>query len=388
MISRRLILAGIGSAASLASLPACSFAAPLPQARTTKDAFAILETLAQRLVESGDVAGIAAGMTGRGFRKSAYFGMADIEGGVEISPDTEFRIASITKTFVAAAALQLEEAGKLSLDARVSEFFPKFPMGDKITLTQLLQHTSGLANWWDRMPPDAPDDFMNRPDAVEWLARMNDPFLFPPGTMRSYSNSGFVLLGKILEQAGNGDLDSVLANYVFTRVGAGQTAFEDLNRPDPKWAVGYRSSFTGLSPDPVLPPPFAAGGIRSTLHDQLAFGDALFLGQMLDPKSRVKMLEHARVADGRRVQDVTYVAPRAQAEEWPIDTSEMGYGLGINTWVQAGERFYSHAGLIDGFGSYFLHAPRKGITVSLLSNTFDGTSSLHEQVRRLLIGMP
>lgn len=386
MITRRSILAGMGSVASLGVLPSCSWAntPPAPVASTLKEGFAALSASALALVDDGDVAGIALGVSGVGVRKSAYFGFANLESRTPVSADTQFRIASITKPMVAACALQMEEEGALSLSSTVAEFFPEFPRASDVSLTHLLQHTSGLANWWDRMPAGTPDDFMNRPDAVQWLARMRDPYLFAPGTMRTYSNSGFVLLGKILERAAGNELDSVMRDYVFHRVGAGATGFETMiDRPRSNWAAGYQSELLGFERAELVPPPYAAGGLRSTLHDVLAFGDAVFLGPLLEDATRDRMVAHARVADGRLVQDAQYEGQGILAEQLSEDVTELGYGLGINTWVQWGERFYSHAGLIDGFASYFLHAPRTGLTFSVLTNTFAGTGELNQQARDL-----
>jgi D-alanyl-D-alanine carboxypeptidase len=389
MFSRRKAIAGIGATAGLIALPSCSRAAePLVAPQNTKSAFESFSRLASALVEKGRTAGIAVGMSGVGFRKSAYFGFSDIASKTKVGPDTQFRIASITKPIVAAATLQMVEAGRLSLQAPLSQFFPDFPNANEITVADLLQHTSGLANWWGRMPANTPNDFMNRSDAVTWLARMKNPFLFAPGTMRSYSNSGFVVLGKVLEQVEKAPLGQILDFYVLDRVGAAKTGFERARRQKDIWATGYQAGWSGFSEAPLVPPPYAAGGLRSTLHDQLAFSDALFLGPLLEAETKQRMLAHAKVRDGRLVQDAMYVAPGAEPEPMPENTSELGYGLGINTWVQLGERFYSHGGLIDGFSSYLLHAPRTGISVSILANTFQVTAELNEHARSLLRALP
>ena len=131
--------------------------------------------------------------------------------------------------------------------------------------------------------------------------------------------------------------------------------------------------------------PFAAGGLRSNLHDVLAFSDALFHERLLTNASSRKMFAHARVQDGRLVQDAMYDSPQAPAEDWPQNVTEFGYGLGINTWVQSEERFYSHSGLIDGFSAYLIHAPRTQMTVAVLSNSQDGTSGFGQLIRDELI---
>ena len=341
--------------------------------------------LATKRVDRGRVSGLAAGISGRGFRKIIYRGLSDRDRSVPVNERTQFRIASVTKPFIGACALQLEEARKLDIAQPLSDYFPKFPRSEQVTLYQLLTHTSGIANWWGRLPDGTPDDFMNSGRAHEWLGLMTPVYNFEPGTLREYSNSGYVLLGEIIEKATGTSLDRALREYVFSRVGASSTFVELRQSPTKDWALGYTPS---LRTAQNVPPPFGAGGLRATAHDVLAFADALFLGPLLEPQNQARMVAHAKVRDGRPVGDAMYVAPGSSPEPQPPSTTEMGYGLGINTWVQAGERFYSHAGLIDGFSSYLVHAPRTGTTAVLLSNTFQGTAPLHQAVRQSMIDAP
>lgn len=381
--NRRILLAGLG-AASLS---------PLALGKShgeswRRSAFSELANAASTLVEQRQVAGIAVGISARGFRQSAYHGVSDVQTNRPVTEATNFRIASVTKPIVAACVLQLLEADLVSLDETLDRFFPTFPKAEQITVYQLLTHTSGIANWWGRLPASAPDGFMNSGRANEWLAQMEPVFNFEPGTMREYSNSGYVLLGQIIEQITDEDLDTALQEYVLSRVGAGATFLERDLPPMPDWARGHTVEAGEFAPTAYVDPPFAAGGLRATLHDILAFGDAVFEGQLLQPETRSRMTAHAAVSDGRLVEEALYLPPGISPEVLPPEVTEMGYGLGINTWVQSEERFFSHAGLIDGFGSYFLHAPRTGTTVALLANTFQGTADLHELIRQILIKAP
>ena len=383
------------AAAALVSTPFVSTVDARAEARISREPrranrwrtemFDAAASQAEALVRDGQTAGVALGVSGRGFRKSAYFGYADIESRRLVSRETTFRIASVTKPIVAACTLQLSELGALSLDDALSDYLPDFPHADEITLRQLLNHTSGVGNWWGRLPADAPADFLNSGDAHRWLARMDPVFDFAPGTLRSYSNSGYILLGEVIAKAASLQTGAAIDALVLSRVGAGASYLEgerDLRRNQAK---GYAQNASGLTPVGYVSPPFTAGGMRASLHDLLAFGDALFLGPLLDTPTRTDMLAHARVADGRRVEDAMHHPEGVEPEPRPQDVSELGYGLGLNTWVQAGDRFYSHGGLIDGFGAYFLHAPRTGVTVAILSNATGGTSPLHEPIRQALI---
>ena len=343
----------------------------------------LCETAEQR-VNFHQAAGFAVGFSAPGFRKMAYFGSRDLQTLEPVTSRTSFRIASVTKPFTAACILDLCERGVISLDDSLDHFFPDFPRAKEITVYQLLAHTSGLANWWGRLPDDVPHDFMSRPLPHRALMRMESPFLFEPGTMRSYSNSGYVLLGEIIEQVTENRFEDWLSSALLFRCGADGVELERNGQSAASWAAGYVWN-NGHDEAIGTPMPFAAGGLRSNLHDVLAFSDALFHGKLLTAPSLQSMVAQARVNDGRLVQDVMYDSPQAPAEPWPEQVTEFGYGLGVNTWVQSGERFYSHSGLIDGFSAYLIHAPRTLSTVAILSNSQNGTSGFGQQIRDLLI---
>ncbi|MEL7110460.1 MAG: serine hydrolase domain-containing protein [Pseudomonadota bacterium] len=347
-----------------------------------KTGFSALAEIARTRVDEGDAVGLAVGMSAPGFRKSAYYGHERVGSEALISTSTQFRIASVTKPITAAAVLDLAEREELSLDGSIDQFFPEFPRAEEISVRQLLAHTSGLANWWGRLPADVPADFMDRSEPHRALASMRDAFLFEPGTMRSYSNSGYVLLGEIIEKVAGTKYEDWVNGALLSRCGASGMILERTGDMGSNWATGYYPSGEPVTETPM---PFAAGGYRSNLHDILAFSDALFHGQLLSSSSLSDMVTQARVNDGRLVQDAMYDASDAPAEAWPQNTTEFGYGLGINTWVQSGERFYSHSGLIDGFSAYLIHAPRTQTTVAVLSNSQNGTAGFGQAIRDLLI---
>lgn len=378
-LNRRELFYSLGATSVALSTPTA-----LAQTSWRKTSFKKLAKIAESRVVAGQAIGICLGVSAPGFRKMDFFGTEHIRSGKPISSTTQFRIASVTKPVTAACILDLCERGALSLDARLEAFFPGFPAAQEITVYDLLAHTSGLANWWGRLPEEAPQDFMDRPKPHLILAQMREPFLFAPGTMRSYSNSGYVLLGEIIEQITGVPYDEWLRDQLLSRCGASDITLERTGDRLPNWALGY---FPGPDREEAnnTPMPFAAGGLRSNLHDILAFSDALFHEKLLTRASSRKMFTHARVRDGRLVQDAMYDSPQAPAEDWPENVTEFGYGLGINTWVQSEERFYSHSGLIDGFSAYMIHAPRTRTTVAVLSNSQDGTSGFGQLIRDELI---
>ncbi len=221
---------------------------------------------------------------------------------------------------------------------------------------------------------------------MRWFTRSHGPaYLFEPGTRWSYSNSGYLLLGEIIEQIKGVPYAAAIDDLLLSRCGAAGIQLEKTGASEPLWATGYQRIRGEDRAVAGTPMPFAAGGLRSNLHDLLAFSDALFHAQLLDQDGLARMTAHGRTEDGRLVQDAVFEGDGSTQGDWPEGTTEMGYGLGINTWVQHGERFFSHAGLIDGFTAYLLHAPRTRTTVALLSNAQQGTQPLHQPARDAMI---
>jgi D-alanyl-D-alanine carboxypeptidase len=377
-----------GFTMSLAALTA-GLAAPSAFARSDlrKGAFETLSDAAAGVVSSGLAPGFAVGISGPGFRKMAFHGVSNVETGAALSEQTKFRLASVTKPMTGAAVLRLRDQGALSLDQTLADFFPDFPQGEAVTVRHLLAHTSGIANWWGRLPSDAPADFMDRPQPHRAIGRMTPVYLFEPGTRWSYSNSGYVLLGEIIEQVTNQSYGAAMNSLLFSHCGAGGIELEVTNQTSRDWATGHQSTSQGWTLVSGTPMPFAAGGLRSNLHDTLAFSDALFHARLLSAETLAEMTAHARTDTDEQVQDAVFEGDGSNAGGWPEGTTEMGYGLGVNTWVQHGERFFSHAGLIDGFTSYLVHAPRIQTTIALLSNGQAGTPPLHQMARDQMIAL-
>ena len=205
--------------------------------------------------------------------------------------ETMFRVGSITKTFTAAMIMQLVEEKKLTLDAKLSKWFPKIPNADKITIEMLLRHRSGLYN------------FTNDHDYLEWsvneqtqkqlLERFEkDKPVFPPDSTAEYSNTNFVLLGFILEKVtGKSYADNLQTriaeplNLTRTRVGskintANNEARSFAPRPNGGWAI---------EPETHMSMPGGAGVIVSTPHDLNVFINALFNGKVVSDASLKQM---------------------------------------------------------------------------------------------------
>jgi CubicO group peptidase (beta-lactamase class C family) len=142
------------------------------------------------------------------------FGYSDVEHSIPITPETEFRIGSITKQFTAAAILKLQENGKLSLNDKLSTFIPDYPRGDEVTIHHLLTHTSGIPSYTSK--PDFRKTLTFQIDPLKLIDSLkNDTFVFDPGELHIYSNSGYFLLGYIIEKISSKSLQDYLKETFF-----------------------------------------------------------------------------------------------------------------------------------------------------------------------------
>ena len=166
------------------------------------------------------------------------YGLADQELNVPNTPETKFRIGSITKQFTAACILQLIEQNKLSLDDKLSKFFPDFPKGDSVTIHMLLDHTSGIANYTDIPGFDKVARLSWSKDSMIDFFK-NKPYNFSPGTKFSYTNSGFFLLGCIIEKVSGQSYKDYLRQHILDKLGMANTGVDKLDSILPFRAKGY-----------------------------------------------------------------------------------------------------------------------------------------------------
>jgi CubicO group peptidase (beta-lactamase class C family) len=287
------------------------------------------------------------------FRKA--YGMADVARHEPLTPDTALRIGSITKQFTSTAILMLAEEGKLSLDDELTKFLPDYPtQGRKITIEHLLTHTSGIAS------------FTNKPDYVANMTRdvtvgqmidtfKNDPLEFDAGSRWRYNNSGYFLLGAIIEKVSGQTYASFLQQRIFTPLGMTHTAYEGHDRSPVKHALGYSAGADGYRPAAQLSmtQPFAAGALVSTVDDLARWDAAVSSGKLLKAASWQRAFTPYRLTTGK--------------------STDYGYGWQIGTL--RGAQQIAHSGGINGFRSYALRLPAEHVYVAVLSNTDSGVPS-------------
>ncbi len=280
------------------------------------------------------------------------YGMANFEQNVPNTPDTVFRIGSITKSFTALSVLQLEERGLLNVNDPAVKYIPELPQPwSAITIHQLLCHKSGVP---DFISAKAYSD-TNDPEHIEKALRefADNPLLSPPGETVRYSNSGYILLGRIIEKVSGKSYEDYLTENILQPAGMTHTAFDHGRPLVPHRANGY--NFDGEDLINTLPGDsaggFAAGALHSTAGDLYRFDRLLKSGKLFSPGLTAK----AWTAYGH------WVAPPPLAIE-----AEFGYGWLLGS--QFGHRYIGHGGWVNGFVSQFQRFPDDDAVLIVLSN--------------------
>ena len=275
------------------------------------------------------------------------YGMADTTKGVKMAPEMVMRIGSMTKQFTATGILLLADEGKLSVDDEITKYLPDYPtQGKKITIEHLLTHTSGIVSYTGKpgFPQRAPQDITV---AAQIDSFKNDPLQFEPGSTWRYNNSGYYLLGAIIEKVSGLPYHQFLEQRIFVPLGTEHTAYEGHERSAWPSAAGHSPLEKGFGPARPLGKnqSYAAGELMSTVDD-LAKWDAAVGKKLLKPATWQRAFTSYRLSDGK--------------------DSHYGYGWEL-TLIQ-GEPTIGHSGSTRGFRSYGLRLPNKGVYVAVLTN--------------------
>ena len=276
------------------------------------------------------------------------YGFANLEWSIPNSPSTKFRLGSITKQFTAASILLLEERGKLSVNDAVKKYIPDAAAAwDKVTIFNLLTHTSGIPSFTNFPDYPAIEPFAKTPTQLVGLFR-DKPLDFPPGEKWSYSNSGYVLLGYLIEKISGESYEKFVQDNIFTPLGMKDSGYDSNSAIIAHRAAGYSPGQNG----PVnagyinMTVPLSAGGLYSTTDDLLRWEQGLFGGKLLSPASLQKMTK-------------------------PF-MSDYAFGLMVHT--ANGRQVIEHGGGIEGFTTMLAYYPEDKLTVVVLSN-FNGPAS-------------
>jgi CubicO group peptidase (beta-lactamase class C family) len=283
------------------------------------------------------------------------YGLADVAHGAGFAPDTKSRIGSITKQFTASAILRLQEEGKLKVQDKLSKYFPDFPRGDEVTLHHLLTHTSGIRSYTDK------PGFMDKvtapiePDALI-RSFQNDAFDFDPGKKWHYDNSGYFLLGRIIEKVSGQSYGDFLQKNFFEPLGMTNTGVHRAGLALEHEALGYQYSGGAFSNalDWDMSWAGGAGALYSTVEDLFRWNEGVFGGKVLKDAS----LKAAWTP--------------VKTEENKDDDSGNGYGYGWSSAHMRGAQEIFHGGGLNGFSSFLMRLPRENFTVVILANAQPG----------------
>jgi CubicO group peptidase (beta-lactamase class C family) len=339
----------LGLAAVLAWTITASVPASLAQPTHNK-----LDSYVQAYVHNGDFSGSVllsrAGHTL--FRKS--YGFANTEWGISNSENTKFHIASVSKTFTAAGILILEQQGKLKLSDPLSHYIPGYLNGDRITIEEMLLHSSGLPDYYS-LPEYATKkyDRVTLPDLIAWVK--NKPLDFLPGSKSSYSNTGYGFLAYIIEQVSGKPYDQFITDEILKPSGLKDTGTFRDEGLIPNRASGYQPALadSGLRNAPFYDKTIltGSGSLYSTTGDLSLWGQAI---------------QHGRFFDLRR-----------QAHP---------YGWGERQ-TKSGHKYIEQSGRAPGFASHLSIFPDDDLTVVVLGNLEDAAVNvIADDLAKLALG--
>jgi len=278
---------------------------------------------------------------------SQGYGSADLEWNIPNTPTTKFRLGSITKQFTAASILLLVERGKLNIEDPISKYLPDAPEAwKKITIYNLLTHTSGIPNFTSF--PDYRSTEWKDTNPAEIVARFRDkPLDFEPGSKFSYSNSGYILLGYLIEKISGQNYADFLQRNIFTPLGMADTGIDSNKAILLQRAQGYEPASHGSIVHTgyiSMTLPFSAGSLYSTTGDLLKWEQALFAGKVLTPTSLTRMTTPFR----------------------------NNYAMGLFVTERGGHKLITHGGGIEGFNTSMAYYPDDKLVVIVLGNLSGG----------------
>ncbi len=299
------------------------------------------------------------------------YGMADLKLAVPMDANMTFRLGSLTKQLTAVAVFLLTEKGELSLSDKITRFFPESPESwQAITVEHLLTHSSGLQSYtdmkeWEKL---AKEDV--KPEQIVELIK-KEILLFSPGDHLYYSNSGYFLLGAIIEKATGQNYGDYMHEQVFKPLGMNSSYYGSHARIIPGRVKGYKmDNGTYQNADYIsMTSPFSAGGLLSSVDDLAVFNEALYSGKLISKTNVGKM--------------TTPYKPNVSGP--PI----VGYGCEIVPFKK--RRMVSSRGGINGFDSFMLYIPDDRICVAILQNNVSTeypSEYLAKKIAAILVGDP
>jgi CubicO group peptidase (beta-lactamase class C family) len=299
-------------------------------------------------------------------------GLAQMEWKIPNTPDTRFRLGSITKQFTATLILQLVEQGKVKLDGKVSDYLSTYrkDIGEKVTIHQLLTHTSGIPSYTSL--PGFFNDVSRNPYTVDAFIKKyaSNDLEFEPGSKFSYNNSGYFLLGAIVEKVTGQTYERALKERIFDPLGMKNTGYDNQGPLIEKRASGYQKTPDGYVNAPYLDMsiPYAAGSLYSTVEDLYLWDQALYTDRVVSAATKELMYKP-------NLDNYAY--------GWVITKAKLGTGTESVPKI-------AHGGGINGFNTVIVRFPVQKHLIILLDNTSQGgnLNRLEQALTNILYNQP
>jgi CubicO group peptidase (beta-lactamase class C family) len=340
--------------------------APAGKKLSDKELIEELDGLVKKLSAADVFSGAVLLAKGDNVLYEKAFGEANKDFKAMNNVNTKFNLGSMNKMFTSVAIAQLVEAGKLSFDDSLSKFMPDFPdkeAAEKIKIKHLLSHTSGLGSYFNRAFIESSRDRYRTVDDFLQLAK-EEKMQFEPGTKWQYSNTGMLVLGKVIEKVSGQNYFDYIRENIYKKAGMTSSDSYDLDNVNPNLAIGYEKNFTeqgtvfrnNIFMHVIRGGP--AGGGYSTVGDLLKFARALQSGKLVG-KEYVKIL----------------TSPKPE-----LNSPDYGYGFGIDTDPNT----FGHSGGFSGISSELIIFTNSDYTAVVLSNYGGGSQSVTAKIRALV----
>jgi CubicO group peptidase (beta-lactamase class C family) len=334
-------------AAALFALCSLGFAEPPSDSAIA----AAADRLATQALAKPGAAGLQIAVARNGkFIVDKGYGLAELEHDAKTDENALFRIGSITKQFTAAAVMKLVEQGKIGLDDSITKYLPEYnTQGRAITIRHLLTHTSGIKSYTElkRVMVEEPEHEFTHQEMIDMV--QNEPLAFEPGTKFAYCNTGYYLLGVIVERVSGKSYCELLQDEFFGPLQLSHTRCDSNSDIIKGRAQGYRGTGKKQLNDQGLAvgTPFAAGILIASAHDLVTWSDALASGKVVSAASYQQMTTPFELEGGQPDH----------------------YGFGLGTDEFEGHARVQHGGGIFGFNSMLERFPNDGLTIAVLSNS-------------------
>lgn len=278
------------------------------------------------------------------YRKA--FGMANLEMNVKMKPESVFEIGSMTKQFTAISILMLAEKGKLNVNDEISKFIPDYPNGKSITIHHLLTHTSGIKDFTSmKSIKDIARRDLSAKELVDFFK--NEPNDFKPGEEYKYCNSGYVVLGYIIEIVSGQTYEKFITENIFKKIEMENTLYANSEKIIKNRVSGYRDKNGYINANYIsFSIPYASGSIMSNVDDMLKWQNAINSNALLNPVFTAKAFTNYKLNNGTNID----------------------YGYGWHLEKLKNKIVREHGGSIFGFKSMGVYEPTEKIYVIGLSN--------------------